>query len=539
MTAWMPTAEPGRPGRLVRRSAWAVLAVVGAWLVVAFGGALFAPRGDPGRLTEIAVPLPSDLTTPLLTDVTADWGLAGWRNVGVGEFAGGVSIADLDRDGRLDLVVTGGDLNVYFNTGEGFVPAMGRVSGIGRTVSASLAADLDRDGWVDVVVGAERGDGVVVWGGAWAAARDLAQAETSPIPGGEPTTGFAASDLTGNGLLDLVRLGYGRARPVDDVVLEHRAPREFVTDPLPDSRRRSLAVEIADVDADGSLEIWVTRDVGWKSGGDSLYRRDSEGRWRDIAPEVGSALEIDGMGVSIGDLDLDGMLDAYLSDLGDNEVLVGDGGGFRLDASLGLARIRPPGAGEGVVSSSWGTGLADVNLDGILDVVVANGGFTGGSVANKISGTTVANSDSPALFLGLGDGTYADVWSSLGFDWPGVSRSVGLGDLDGDGDTDLVFVQRRGPLRVFRNDTRAPSITVVPAAGCVAHGSTVTVAGSKHTVMRVFAPHSFRGNHAAELIVGASGPFEITVRWSDGRLTDAGGDPAGGRIVVEVPCLPD
>ena len=94
------------------------------------------------------------------------------------------------------------------------------------------------------------------------------------------------------------------------------------------------------------------------------------------------------MGVTVTDLDGDARLDAYVSDLGDNEQLMReDGNRFAATYDTGAARIRPPGAPNEVISSSWASGATDLNLDGVLDIVVANGGFPTGNVRNKISDT--------------------------------------------------------------------------------------------------------------------------------------------------------
>ena len=113
------------------------------------------------------------------------------------------------------------------------------------------------------------------------------------------------------------------------------------------------------------------------------------------------------MGVTVADLTGDGNLDGYVSDLGGNEFLERAGPGFVSSAESGALRIRPPGADDGIVSSSWGSGAADVNLDGIIDLVVVNGGLPFSRVENKISGTLIEVDDPPAILIGLGDGTYA------------------------------------------------------------------------------------------------------------------------------------
>ena len=519
---------------MVKRSAWMLL----GGIVVLFGifviSGVLAPKGDPGRLTEALVSVPPGIALPDLEDVTARWGLADWRNDGAGEFAGGATVVDLDDDGLLDLVVSGGRLTIFFNDGGSFAGIQPVIAGISSEVLSTSAADVDRDGFVDLLIGAVRGDGVIVWGGEWAARRDIAAAEVAPIPGGNRTTAVGAADLTGNGLLDVVILGYGGTRMSSDVVLLQRRPRIFDRMELPDSNRRSMALEFADLVDDAGLELYVTRDVGWEDGGDSLYVSDDG--WATAADLLEGRVEIDGMGVTVGDLDADGSLDVYVSDLGDNEWLSMSGTALTSGTLPGIARIRPPGASPEIISSSWSTSLADVNLDGYLDLVIINGGFFRAGVPNKISGSSVSYDDPPAILLGLDDGSFADAWPELGIEWEGVYRGLGLGDLDADGDVDLVFVSRDGGLRAFRNNTHAPSLTVVAAPGCDPRGAAVRVEVGGRTNTRLLAPHTFLGSIASEVTIGGVGPWIITVDWADGTRSEAIAPSSAERSSLVVGC---
>ncbi len=299
---------------------------------------------------------------------------------------------------------------------------------------------------------------LIIWGGPWTADRDVTSAATTALPGGNQSTGFATADLDSDGLLDIVRIAYGES--AEDLLIRQVRPREFETSILPASSGKSLAVEIADLNGDGALDIWVTRDIGWSAGADSVYSRNAAGVWVDIAKELGLDFEIDGMGIIVADLTGDGILDGYLSDIGENEFVVGTGVGFTPGFGSGAARIRPPGAGEDVVSSSWASGAVDVNLDGIVDLIVVNGGFPFFDVPNKIDGTRIEMNDPPAIFLGLGGGRYADAWQQSGLGWSGAGRGLAVGDIDNDGDIDFIVTRlEAGPI-VYRNDSTEPSLTV-------------------------------------------------------------------------------
>ena len=482
-------------------------------------------NADPGRTAETLYEWEGPI--PPFTDVTELWGLAEWRNTSERNASGGVVLIDLDQDGFLDVALAGGEPEVYFGNGGVFTLASGDLS---MDAVALTAGDLDGDGRLDLVFGADGREDVIVWGGEWLDDRDLDQAEISSLASGEPTTGVLIADLTGDGLADLLRLGYGNRRPSADVIYQQVTPRQFVGVPLPDSERRSLAAEVAQLDDAGGPDVWVTRDVGWRDGGDSIYSRRGS-IWTDIAPGLGAALEIDGMGVTLADLSGDAELDAYLSDLGENDFLEWiPESGYAPTAASGAGRIRPPGAPVGLISSTWASGVADLNLDGVLDLVAVNGGFPGQAVANKVPGTAIVDDDPPAILLGLGDGRYADVWAALGLEWHGAGRGLALGDLDGDGDVDLAITTRDEGLTVLRNDAASPGSLIALESTCDGAGVEVTVETSVGNYHLLAAPHTFLGRHAPGVIVGGE-VLEVRLVAADGRQFSLS-SPSGSSTLV-------
>jgi hypothetical protein len=314
------------------------------------------------------------------------------------------------------------------------------------------------------------------------------------------------ADLTGDGRPDILRLGRGGSTGSADVIwAAEPVSRTFRAVELPASDRLTLAAELTDVDLDGLVDIWVTRDIGWEAGGDALYSRqgDPDGQWVDISEEVGSALEVDGMGVTIADLDGDRDLDAYVSDIGDNELLARDGSVFRSTPGSGAARIRPSGSPQSTVSSSWASGVTDINLDGIADLVVVNGGFPDGGVRNKIPGTDVAVTEPPAVFVGIGEGRFVDAWPSLDLDLSITARGMTIGDIEGDGDDDIVIVTLGGGVVALRNDSNARSVTITSARGCALAGAVVTVWNGDSSFQTLLAPHTYAGAHSTSVVVGA------------------------------------
>jgi hypothetical protein len=523
-----------KPNRQARMAAWAVIALFVAIIPLALIGSLRDAKGDPGNLTEVTYALPHGLPPLQITDATVEWGLDEWVNTSQSHLSGGAALGDLDGDGMLDLVLTGGTVGIFFGDGTRFERASGSPAGFSGEALSTAIADLDGDGFGDILIGPKKGDALVVWGGPWTGNRDVSAAATSALPGGNQSTGFATADLYSDGLLDIVRIAYGDS--ADDLLIEHVRPREFEARALPSSSGKSLAAEIADIDGDGALDIWITRDVGWDAGADSLYSRDSDGAWVDIAPDIGLDFKIDGMGITVGDLSGDGIVDGYISDIGENEFVVGTGTGYSPKFDSGAARIRPPGSPDDVVSSSWASGAVDVNLDGILDLIVVNGGFPFFDVPNKIDGTRIEMNDPPAIFLGIGDGRYSDAWPTSGLDWSGPGRGLAVGDIDNDGDIDFIITRLEAGPVLYRNDSTERSLTVRAAPGCSPQGATVAIVTSAGTIVQLLGAHSFLGSHAQAVIAGEpQRGTDILVRWPAGTTT-AVSVPDAERGSVLIPC---
>ncbi len=500
--------EPSFVHRPPPKAVWWAIAVVAVLMAVLALSRPYWPsaisNADPGELTEPELTLPPDVPMARFVDATDAWQL-GRVDLGadVDASAGGVAVADMDNDGDLDLVVANGRAAIVpWENG-----AYGEPTDLGIDEAVAVtAADVDGDGWTDVLVARRAPEDVIVWGGG--------TARTS-LPGGSRSSGLIAADLGGDARLDVLRLGLGEdGQGEPDVIWIAEDDRSFVWTELPSSDRPSLAAELVDIDEDGLLDIWITRDLGWEMGPDSLFSRraDRAGTWVDIAAELGTALEVDGMGITVADLDADGSLDAYVSDLGDNEVLVNRDGAFEQLDDTGAARIRPPGASQAVVSSSWASGAADFNLDGRLDLAVANGGFPGRSIVNKIPDTEIAVDEAPAVFIGDGSGRFVDMWASFDIDSTLVARGMSVADLDNDGDDDIVMTGPSGALRAFRNDAVGPSLAVRLGPGCRVAGAVVDVRRGDVTFRTLIAPNSYAGAHGTDAIIGTLGsPVEVAV----------------------------
>lgn len=499
-----------------------------------------SPAGDPGRLAETTWPVPAGVPGPVIHDATRAWQLhgRGSRSPGLDAMAGGLATGDLDGDGDLDLAVAQGSAEVYLWDAGHFAAA--HDLGISDAMAVTIS-DVDRDGRADLLIARDAVDDTVLWGGEWIETR-AAPSEQLELPGAHPSSALIAAELSGDTAFDVLGLGRGDGEDATSVVWV-AAPddrRTFTSTPLGSETGPAMAAEIADVDGDDLVDVWVTRDVGWAIRPDSVYSRrgDPSGPWSDIAAELGADRAIDGMGITVADLDGDRRLDAYLSNLGDNEVLIRDDRGFVPAFDTGAARIRPPGAPSHILSSSWASGATDVNLDGRLDLVVANGGFESGRVRNKVAGTDVALVDPPAFLLGVGDGRFADVWPQLGIGWDSASRGLTIADFDADGDDDYVILGTDGSLRALRNDLDDPSLTITPAPGCHPAGAVVDVDQGSVSARWLLAPNAYAGAHSPSFILGVlPSVADVSVTWADGGTTPVRIPDASVRSNLVADCI--
>jgi hypothetical protein len=405
----------------------------------------------------------------------------------------GAALADLDGDGDLDLYfvqsgVLPGDTRdgahptnrLYLNDGRaGFTDATDRSgdaahAGYGMGVAAG---DVDADGDVDLYVTNLGPDLLLLNDGA---AR-FREATTAAGLGDARWTGAATFfDAENDGDLDLYVAGYVQIDLADPIWCGDRLPGHrsychpdaypglpdrfwrnrgdgtFVEDtrgagfaPDPDDPGKGLGVLATDFDEDGDLDLYVAND----SVENKLWINRGDGTFEDATLISGTGVDEQGrteagMGLATGDVDGDLDVDLLVTNFDDesNTLYRNDGGGFFTDAT-----VRAGLEGPSRLPVGFGTVLADLDDDGDLDLAVANGHIID-NIELYHDGKTHAQQ--AQLFVNDGAGTWSEATPRSGDlgRRPLVGRGLYSGDLDDDGDLDLVLTHCDGPALLLRND---------------------------------------------------------------------------------------
>jgi enediyne biosynthesis protein E4 len=365
----------------------------------------------------------SDATGIHFTDITKSSGLTakGWGTA--------LAVADFDNDGLPDIYVTGFGHNVlYHNLGGCKFEDVTKKAGleVGGFSTGAAWADYDRDGHVDLFV-----------------ARYV-DTDIHHLPDPKLTMGYKGVLVevpdTMKGETDFLFRNRG------DGTFEDVSARAKVNDP---ARQHGMGVVWGDYDGDGWPDLYVTNDSGW----DYLYKNKHDGTFDEIGMISGAGTGASGelfgnMAADFGDFDRDGKLDLFVTRYGNQPASLYWNKGddqfqdIALPAGIADPSFRPV---------KWGTGFGDFDNDGWPDIVVANGNFT--SLMDTLPGE-VHYREPMQLYRNKGNRTFEEIGDAAGLNPTLESRrGTALGDINNDGNLDVLVFNVDGPPSLFLNET--------------------------------------------------------------------------------------
>ncbi len=483
---------------------------------------------------------------------------------------GGVAMLDYDNDGRLDLYFTNGARlddpmpkgaapdkrdprfwnRLYHQKADGTfedVTEKAGVQGSGYSMGAA-AADYDGDGFTDLYVTAygsnalyrNRGDGTF---------------EDATKRAGVAASGWSTSagwlDYDRDGRLDLFVARYadwdfekgsiycGEQRPgfraychpdnfkgASNVLFRQKPDGTFedatAASKIHDAEGKGLGVAFSDFDNDGFGDIIVAND----SVRQQFFRNKGDGTFEDLALVAGVGYDENGktfagMGVDAGDFDGDGLADIFITALSNETYPLYRNNG---DLSFNYATNTAAVGQITLLYSGWGTRFLDADNDGLLDIFVAQG-----HVLDTIEKTSayLKYRQPPLLMRNTGKG-FVNVSATAGppFATPLAARGAAFGDLDNDGDTDIVVAVVEGSPIVLRNEGTKNHWLGLSLAGTGANRAalgarvTLTDANGRRQMREVSGAGSYLSSNDTRLVFGlgqTASVKSLEIRWPSGR----------------------
>jgi hypothetical protein len=470
-------------------------------------------------------------------DVTDQAGVAGppeaWKQ--------GAAFADVNNDGRLDLYVCrfGAPNLLYLNQGNGAFTEEAAARGLALNDASNMAAfcDYDRDGWLDAYV----------------------------------QTNVLDTERRPNGQRDHL---YHNNRDGTFTDVTDRAGVFGET--------QGHAATWWDYDEDGWPDLYVDNDF---RDPDQLYRNNRDGTFTNVLDQAVPHTPHSSMGADLGDVDNDGHADLLVADMAAttrekdhrgmakirtglndeekrpaiapqvmrNALLLGTGTGRTLEAAFL--------AGLAATDWTWSVRLEDLDLDGRLDAHFTNGmvrelhaqdviqrmmGRESMAERRRIMQATPVLAEKHLAFRNLGDLQFEETGHTWGLDQVGVGFGAAFGDLDGDGDLDLVYASLDAPVTVCRNDAASGHAITLELRGTVSNrfgaGAVVRIETAQGRQMRTLTLARGYLSTSEPVVHFGLGPDkairQLTIEWPGGAKQNFENIDADRHYVITEPAGP-
>ncbi len=463
----------------------------------------------------------------------------------------GAAFADVNNDGRLDLYVcrSGAPNLLYINQGDGTFKEMAHAYGLDVKDGSVMAAfcDYDRDGWLDVYIVTNIFD-------------------TTNHPDGQ--SGYLFHNNRDGTFTNVTKAAGIKGET------------------------RGHSATWWDYDEDGWPDLYVANDFKLP---DNLYHNNRDGTYTDVLSSIVPHTPYSSMGADLGDVNNDGHCDLLVADMAAttrhkdhrgmarerirtsdeqetkeaaqyprNALFVNTGAGLMLEAAFL--------SGLDATDWTWTVRLEDLDNDGRLDAYFTNGMvrelhsvdiFKHALMAteslaerNRMTKASPLFNERHLAFRNLGDLRFEEVGAQWGLDHVGIGFGAAFGDLDGDGDLDLVFASMDGNVTLCRNDANAGHALIVDLRGTRSNrfgvGATVrleTAAGAQVRTLTLARGYLSTSEPILHFGLGAITTVNrLTVEWPSGAVqifTDLAADrrytitePTGDPVPAARPPLP-